>query len=235
MEKQFDGLETVLNIYDGARAKRSVEEAPTKTEHLPYTTTRYRIPFSGLSWDTEVTLQTSVQGSKGEAAERMRLFSDGVSLEPPTEVRSSTSVNGDGDLEVELTWNNPNKFSDNSSLPLLLKIFNGESADGEEGSLVKELKIESGVDNIKIPLDGIKPWEVGFTLETDYPGIPSVASNVSGLLEGPDFSLVPPHTITGVVCNDSTICSFEWCHENYFNVSIKDARQQSELLIMNDK
>ena len=220
MEMEFDGLETVVNIYDGARVKRSVDEEASARIELPYKTTLWRIPFSDHNWDTEVTLQTSVQGSRGEAGERMRLFSDGVSLEPPREVATSTSVNEDGDLEVELAWSNPNRFSENSSLPLLLKLYNGESADGEEGSLIKEMRIESGVENMRIPLEGLKPWEVSYTLETDYPGIPSVASKVSGLLEGSDFKLDPPHIITGVVCNDSTICSFGWCHENFFNVSI---------------
>ena len=221
MEMEFEGLETVVNIYEGARVKRDVEEAPSKSERLPYSKTRMRIPFSEHSWDTEVSLQTSVQGSRGEAGERRRLFSEGLSLEPPSEVTTTTSVNQDtGDLEAVLAWNNPNKFSDNSSLPLLLKIYDGHSADGEKGSLVKEMKIESGVENIRIPLDGMKPWEVSFTLETDYPGIPSVASKVSGLLEGSGIDLDPPHIITGVSCKNSTTCSFEWCHENFFNVSI---------------
>ena len=218
MENEFDGLETLVNIYDGARVKRSIEEASARIE-LPYKTTLWRIPFSEHSWDTEVSLQTSVQGSRGEASERMRLFSDGVSLEPPMKVGTATSVNEDGDLEVELAWRNPNRFSDNSSLPLLLKLYNGESADGENGSLIKEMRIESDVENMRIPLVGLKPWEVSYTLETDFSGIPSVASKVSGLLEGSEFNLDPPHIITGVVCNDSTNCSFGWCHENFFNVS----------------
>ena len=219
MEKEFEGLETVVNIYEGPRVKRDVEEALSKAEHLPYSQTLKRIRFSEHSWDSEVSLQTSVQGSVGDAGERLRLFSDGLNLGPPTEVTTLTSVNQDGDLEAELEWNNLNRFSDNSSLPLLLKIYSRESADGEKGSLIKEIKIGSGVESIGVPLDGMKPWEVSFTLETDYPGVPSVASNVSGLLEGSEFNLDPPHIITGVACSENSTCSFEWCQENFFNVS----------------
>ena len=185
-------------------------------------------------------LQTSVGENKGEEGARRRLFSDGVSLLPPAEVTSSTSVSEAGDLEVELTWRNQNKFSDNSSLPLLLKLY-GESADGsadgEPGQLLEERKIESGVDRIRVPLDdSVKPWQVSFTLETDLPGLPSVASDITGLLSRPGLSLAPPHmitgdsissigpmsphVITGVVCNDSSLCSFGWCHQNFFNVSV---------------
>ena len=142
-------------------------------------------------------LQTSVGENKGEEGARKRLFSDGVSLLPPAEVTSSTSVSEAGDLEVELTWRNQNKFSDNSSLPLLLKLY-GESADGEPGQLLKEITIESGVDRIRVPLDdSVKPWQVSFTLETDLPSLPSVASDITGLLSRPGLSLKPPHIITG--------------------------------------
>ena len=218
MEKEFEGLETVLNLYEGPRVKRDVEEALPKTEHLPYSQTMTRIIFSESIWDSEVSLQTSVQGSMGEAGERLRLFSAGLNLGPPTEVTTLTRVNQDGDLEAELTWINPNTFSDNSSLPLLLKIYNRESAVGEKGSLIKEIKIGSGVESIGVPLDGMKPWEVSFTLETDYPGVPSVASNVSRLLEESEFNLDPPH-IKILTCSKNSTCSFEWCQENFFNVS----------------
>ena len=75
MEKEFEGLETVVNFYEGPRVKRDVEEALSKSEHLPYSQTLKRIRFSEHSWDSEVSLQTSVQGSVGEASKRLRLFS----------------------------------------------------------------------------------------------------------------------------------------------------------------
>jgi len=74
------------------------------------------------------------------------------------------------------------------------------------------------VDRIRVPLDdSVKPWQVSFTLETDLPGLPSVASDITGLLSRPGLSLAPPHIITGDVCNDSSLCSFGWCHQNFFN------------------
>ena len=73
---EFEGLETVLNVYDGAKAKSYAMEAPSKTEQLQYSTTQKKIRFSEHGWDTtEVSLQTSVQGSVGEASKRLRLFS----------------------------------------------------------------------------------------------------------------------------------------------------------------
>ena len=74
-EFEFEGLETVLNIYDLAKANSDAQEAHSKTEHLPYSTTQKRFRFSEHGWDTEISLQTSVHGNVGEAGKRLRLFS----------------------------------------------------------------------------------------------------------------------------------------------------------------
>ena len=54
MEEVFEGLETVVNIYDeGARVRRAVREAPTHTSRVSHKTAQLRIPFSEHAWETE--------------------------------------------------------------------------------------------------------------------------------------------------------------------------------------
>ena len=55
MEEVFEGLETVVNIYDGerARVRRAVGEAPTHTSRVSHKTVQLRIPFSEHAWETE--------------------------------------------------------------------------------------------------------------------------------------------------------------------------------------
>ena len=54
MEEVFEGLETVVNIYnEGARVRRAVGEAPTHTSRVSHKTVQLRIPFSEHAWETE--------------------------------------------------------------------------------------------------------------------------------------------------------------------------------------
>merc|ERR1712155_232973 len=147
MGASFRGLHTLVTVYteaaDTEEAVYTEAEARVRrsndvpySHRVPYTQTSLSLSLASTSWGAEIALQTAVEDTRGQEAvvlvlvilrmfiagdqsERMKLFSEGVSLQPPSGVRTSTTVSE----EDSLAWEPHNVFEDNSSLPLLLRLY----------------------------------------------------------------------------------------------------------------
>ena len=221
METSFKELATVINIEDDndnevvesidERFKRNAEDevCDSSPKQVPFSQTEVTLSLTCTGWDKELFLQTVVGDTKGDPSDKVKLFSkDLINLDPPTDITSSIRTLEDGTFEVTLTWTNPNIFDDNTSPPILLKLYK-DAADTEP----TEFLIDESRSEFKIPLGDIKPWEVKYSLETKMKSISGIrSSDLEELVT--EFTLYPPDSISGVSCddNDVHICHISWCY-----------------------
>ena len=253
MGASFRGLHTLVTVYTEAattedavyteaeaRVRRS-NDVPY-SHRVPYTQTSLSLSLASTSWGAEIALQTAVEDTRGQEAvvlvlvtlrlfiagdqsERLKLFSEGVSLQPPSGVRTSTTVAEDDSLEVSLAWEPHNVFEDNTSLPLLLKLYEAAATEAGDLVLVAEQELDGASGEVAVALPGGRqPWQLVSSLETKPLGeLGSLgsagAAAVRRLVPGEELQLRPPDFISISSCEDT--CHLEWCttaRGGYFQV-----------------
>ena len=224
-----------------ARVRRS-NDVPY-SHRVPYTQTSLSLSLASTSWGAEIALQTAVEDTRGQEAvvlvsvnvvrmfiagdqsERLKLFSEGVSLQPPSGVRTSTTVAEDDSLEVSLAWEPHNVFEDNTSLPLLLRLYEAAATEAGDLALVAEQELDGAAAEVAVALPGGRqPWQLLYSLETkplgDLGSLDSAgAAAVRRLVPGEELQLRPPDFISISSCEDT--CHLEWCttaRGGYFQV-----------------
>ena len=223
-----------------ARVRRS-NDVPY-SHRVPYTQTSLSLSLASTSWGAEIALQTAVEDTRGQEvvvlvlvilrmfiagdqSERLKLFSEGVSLQPPSGVRTSTTVAEDDSLEVSLAWEPHNVFEDNSSLPLLLRLYEAAATEAGDLALVAEQELDGAAAEVAVALPGGRqPWQLLYSLETkplgDLGSLGSAgAAAVRRLVPGEELQLRPPDFISISSCEDT--CHLEWCttaRGGYFQV-----------------
>merc|ERR1712155_501168 len=256
MGASFRGLHTLVTVYteaaDTEEAVYTEAEARVRrsndvpySHRVPYTQTSLSLSLASTSWGAEISLQTAVEDTRGQEAgvvvsvilrlfiagdqsERLKLFSEGVSLQPPSGVRTSTTVAEDDSLEVSLAWEPHNVFEDNTSLPLLLRLYEAAATEAGDLALVAEQELDGAAGEVAVALPGgLQPWQLLYSLETkplgDLGSLGSLASAgavaVRRLVPGEELQLRPPDFISISSCEDT--CHLEWCataRGGYFQV-----------------
>merc|ERR1712155_4400 len=195
MGASFRGLHTLVTVYteaaDTEEAVYTEAEARVRrsndvpySHRVPYTQTSLSLSLASTSWGAEIALQTAVEDTRGQEAvvlvsvtlrlfiagdqsERLKLFSERISLQPPSGVRTSTTVAEDDSLEVSLAWQPHNVFEDNSSLPLLLRLYEAAAAEAGDLALVAEQELDGAAAEVAVALPGGRqPWQLLYSLET---------------------------------------------------------------------
>ena len=118
----FDGLETSINIYnansskidaiDSNESNRRKRSNEVQHVYLLYHQTKSSLPLAKVGWNSQISLQPLVGDHWGEESERIQLFSEALSLDPPMNI-VSTVDNINGSLVTKLEWEfeNPNTRS----------------------------------------------------------------------------------------------------------------------------
>ena len=108
MGASFRGLHTLVTVYTEAATTEDATEAEARvrrsndvpySHRVPYTQTSLSLSLASTSWGAEIALQTGVEDTRGQEvvvlvfvilrlfiagdqSERLKLFSEGVSLQP---------------------------------------------------------------------------------------------------------------------------------------------------------